>query len=77
MRLDCIVAMAANVGRAESARLIAQGLVSCNAQVICAPAREIAAGDKISVRGVGKFQIAEIGAPTKKGRLRLAYDKYC
>ncbi len=77
MRLDCVVAMIANVSRSESARLIAQGLIGCNAQTVCAPAKEVAPGDKISVRGVGKFQIATVGAPTKKGRLRVTYYKYC
>lgn len=77
LRLDCVVSAAANASRSESARLIEQGLVSCNGQACCAVAREVAPGDKISIRGVGKFRIAEVGAPTKKGRLPLAYDQYC
>lgn len=77
MRLDCIVAAAANVSRTESARLITQGMVSCDGLVCCTASREVAPGENISIRGVGKFRIAEVGGLTRKGRLHFAYDQYC
>lgn len=76
MRLDAVVAMLTGTGRAESARLIAQGCVQKNAQPQASVSKEVAEGDRISVRGFGKFTISAIGNPTKKGRLHITYLKY-
>lgn len=76
MRLDAVVAMMINESRSQSARLITQGLVQQNAQIVTSLSREIAAGDKISVRGFGKFMIDDIGGQTRKGRLHIAYKRF-
>ena len=76
MRLDAVVAMLANVSRAESVGLITQGSVQKNAQPQQSASKEVAQGDKLSIRGFGKFTIAAIGNPTKKGRLHITYLKY-
>ncbi len=76
MRLDAVVAMLAGISRADSAHLIGQGCVQKNAQTQTSVSKEVAQGDKLSVRGFGKFAIASIGSPTKKGRLHITYLKY-
>ncbi len=75
MRLDAVVAMLANVSRAESVRLITHGSVHKNGQQQSG-FKEVAQGDKLSIRGFGKFVIAAIGNPTKKGKLHITYLKY-
>lgn len=76
MRLDAVVAMLAGISRTDSVRLIEQGFVQKNAQTQASVSKEVAQGDKLSVRGFGKFIIAAIGNPTKKGRLHITYLKY-
>lgn len=76
MRLDAVVAMLTGESRANSVRLINQGYVQKNAQTQTSLFKEVAEGDKLSVRGFGKFMIAAIGSPTKKGRFHITYLKY-
>ena len=38
--------------------------------------RAVSKGDILSIRGYGKFRIAEIGGETKKGRIHLSIEKY-
>ncbi len=76
MRLDAVVAMITGGSRSDSARLIAQGCVQKNAQMQESASKEVAEGDKLSIRGFGKFVIAAIGSPTKKARLHITYLKY-
>ncbi|HWP51876.1 MAG TPA: YlmH/Sll1252 family protein [Clostridia bacterium] len=76
IRLDAVVAMLTSTGRADSARLVEQGCVQKNAQTQVSVSKDVTEGDKLSVRGFGKFVIAAIGSPTKKGRLHITYLKY-
>lgn len=76
MRLDAVVAMLTGTSRADSVRLITQGYVQRNAQLQDSVSKQIIEGDKLSVRGFGKFIISTIGSPTKKGRLHITYLKY-
>ena len=38
--------------------------------------RDVKTGDKISIRGKGKFIIGEFSGVSKKGRLKLIVQKY-
>ncbi|WMJ84299.1 RNA-binding protein [Oscillospiraceae bacterium LTW-04] len=76
MRLDAVVAVLTGTSRADSVRLITQGCVQNNAQTQSSVSKEIKEGDKLSIRGFGKFVISAIGSPTKKGRLHITYLKY-
>lgn len=76
LRIDAVVSMLTNLSRSESVKLISQKLVFKNSQEITSPSKEVAAEDKISVRGFGKYQIDAIGSLTKKGRLHIAYKKF-
>lgn len=75
-RLDCVVAALCNTGRAKAAELIKTGLVSVNSLLAEKPTKQVASGDKISVRGKGKFIIQSIEDRTKKGRIILKARKY-
>jgi RNA-binding protein YlmH len=76
MRLDCITAMLTGKSRSEVSRMIRAGQVSRGGQVVTDPAREIASGEHISIRGVGKFRLCDVEGETRSGRHHVAYEKY-
>lgn len=74
-RLDCILSLATNLSREKAKQLIVSGLVNVNhfEETRCDITLE--EGDILSVRGYGRFKIAEFGGITKKGRNRIAVHK--
>ncbi len=75
-RADCVVAALVNVPRDRAKSLITSGLVDVNYETLTKPDSEIEAGDIISVRGEGKFRINGFDGMTRRGRLRLAAEKF-
>lgn len=75
-RLDSIVAALVGLSREKSATLIKQGLVFVNSVTVDNLSYTIKTGDKISVRGKGKFIVGDFSGLTKKGRLKLTVQKY-
>ena len=75
-RLDCVVAAICNLSRENAQGLIKGGLVDRNYDQDLFPDSSVSEEDVISVRGYGKFIIREISERTKKGRIRLIFDKY-
>lgn len=76
LRLDCVVSELCSVSRSSAARLIEEGLVSVNSLVCEKVVKQIGAGDRISVRKKGKFEILSSDTYSKKGRTVLKYLKY-
>ena len=76
MRLDCVAALLIRESRETTARLIRSGMVTVNSAVEESVSFQISAGDKIAVRGHGKFRVCEIGPPTRKDRLHITCQKY-
>ncbi len=52
------------------------GRVFINSENILKNSRAIKPGDKISIRGKGKFDYVENVGTTKKGKLILKFQKY-
>ena len=75
-RLDSLIRLVLGVSREKSAQLIVLGLVTRNDRVASAVSEHFAPGDRISVRGCGKYIVDGIGAPTRKGRLPVSLRKY-
>ena len=75
-RLDCVVASFCNLSREKAQELIRSGLVERNYEQDAFPDSRVSERDVISARGYGKFIIREISDRTKKGRIRLIFDKY-
>lgn len=75
-RLDCVVSSVVPLSREKSATMIKQGMVFVNSSEIQSVNHIVKAGDKISVRGKGKFIAEEFLGTTKKGRLKLTIKKY-
>lgn len=76
LRLDCVVGACANISRGRSALLIRSGQVSADHSVCLNVSYTVKVGTIISIRGCGRFRLAELAGETKKGRLRAVIEKY-
>ncbi len=76
MRLDCVVSAICSLSRSAAAEKIEKGLVTRNS-VICEKQTVLLCdGDKLSVRGCGRFDIVDTDRRSKKGKIILNYKKY-
>ncbi|HEX3038285.1 MAG TPA: YlmH/Sll1252 family protein [Oscillospiraceae bacterium] len=75
-RLDCIVAAAVSTSREKASAMITAGTVMLNHVETTSVSAVVHDGDKLSVRGKGRFVLDQIGPVTKKGRLSIAGRKY-
>lgn len=75
-RLDCVVAALANLSRDAAQQLIRDGRVELDYKAEERVDRVVPTPAIISVRGVGKFRVLSLGEQTKKGRYRLAAEKF-
>ena len=75
-RLDAVLHVALRTSREEAARRIAAGAVSVDHLPTTSPSATVSEGTILSVRGVGRFRVAQIGPPTKKGRLFVRLQQY-
>ncbi len=76
LRLDCVVAAICSLSRNSALEIIEQKMVKVNSLILEKPTKIISEGDKISVRGKGKFSIKSLNGETKKGRLKITVEKY-
>lgn len=75
-RLDCVTAALAGVGRGRAGELITAGEVMIDSVICKKVSQTVCEGDKLTVRGTGKFIIDDLGNVTRKGRLILSARKY-
>lgn len=75
-RLDCMVAALIRQSRGKAQQLIAEGNVSVNSLLCEKETRILSEGDRISIRGAGKFIIDSLGGLSKKGRTIYKARKY-
>lgn len=75
-RLDCLVAALGGVGRTQAEEWIAAGSVLINAVPCKKPSQTVREGDKLTLRGKGKFIIDDLSGVTRKGRRILSARKY-
>ncbi len=75
-RLDAVVKVMIGSSREEAARRIEAGLVSCNHIPALSVSSTVREGDRISIRGEGRFLVETLGPLTRKGRLFLTVKKY-
>ena len=76
LRLDCVVAVIVKTSRSSAVELIDEQKVSINSVMCQKATREVAVGDKITVRGYGKFSVVSADGVTKKGRTVLITETY-
>ena len=75
MRADCIIGEAYNLSRRESLLYFEKELVFVSGRLLLLASKNLSVGDVVTVRGKGKFEIAEV-SETKKGRLCATILKY-
>ena len=76
LRLDAVTAAGFSVSRGKAAELIAAGRVQKNYREVTKGDASVAQGDVISARGLGKFEVAEVGGLSKKGRTGILLRRY-
>ncbi len=76
LRLDAVVSLACRMSRAKALELVNQGRVSVNHAEMLTPHKEVAQGDRIGVRGFGKFVLEQIGGKSRKDRIIVEIKKY-
>ncbi len=76
LRLDAVTASGFSISRTKAAELIAAGRVQKNARECLKPDAPVAQGDVVSARGLGKFEVSEVGGKSKKGRTMLVLRRY-
>lgn len=75
LRLDCIAAFIMGKSRTQACSLIAAGLVSVNRVPVTQPAKQVAPGDQIVIRGFGKCYLGTQIRTTRKDRLSITIQK--
>ena len=76
LRLDAVAATGFSMSRAKAAELIASGRVQLNHRETTKPDAAVAQGDVVSARGLGKFELSEVGGLSKKGRTAILVKRY-
>lgn len=76
LRLDSVVSSGFSVSRGKAAEAIEGGRVQLNWAECRKCAAEVAQGDTISLRGLGKCTVDEVGKETKKGRIFISIKRY-
>lgn len=76
LRLDSVIASGFRIGRSLSAQYVTQGKASIDGLPCEKPDKTISEGAKISVRGLGKIQLAHINGTTKKDRISVTIFRY-
>ena len=76
LRLDAVIASGFSLSRARAAEIVEAGAVQLNYRTCAKGTQTVCEGDTISVRGMGKFTVAQIGGTTKKGRVFITLHRY-
>lgn len=76
LRLDAVASSGFRLARGKAAALIESGKVQLNWRECVKPDKLLEAGDVVSARGFGKFELAEVGGLTRKGRVSIVLQVY-
>jgi len=76
LRLDALLCVLWRLPRTRAAELVSSGRVQVDHQMELRPDRQLQAGAKISVRGLGRGILSEIGGKTKKDRISVTLLRY-
>ena len=76
LRLDSIISSGFRIGRSAAAQYVAAGKAAIDGLPCEKPDKQVGAGAKISVRGMGKIKLKTVNGLTKKGRISVVIDRY-
>ena len=75
-RLDCVTAALVKISREKIKQLIISGNVQLNYKIATDIDRSVKAGDIISIKKFGRFEITDTDGRTKKDRIKLSAIKF-
>ena len=76
LRLDAVASSGFRLARGKAAALIESGKVQLNWRECVKPDKLLEAGDVVSARGFGKFELSEVGGLTRKDRISIVLQVY-
>ena len=76
LRLDAVASGMFRLSRTACTRLIGEGLLSLNYSVCTKPDAPVREGDVLSLRGLGKGTVSELGGSSRKGRIFVTAEIY-
>ena len=76
LRLDSVISSGFRVGRSLAAQYVTTGRAAIDGLPCEKPDKQVAEGMKISVRGLGKIQLAQINGKTKKDRISVVIHRF-
>ena len=76
LRLDSINSSGFRIGRSAAAQYVTAGKAAIDGLPCVKPDKQVGAGAKISVRGMGKIKLKTVNGLTKKGRISVVIDRY-
>lgn len=76
MRIDAVLSGILNKSRNDAKSLICAGKVCINHLEILKTDFPVKQGDLLSVRGVGRAEIFEVGIRTRSGKIHISFKKY-
>ena len=76
LRLDAVVGSGFSLAREKAASAIRTGKVSVNGLECLKPDKSVEAGARISLRGLGKIELSEVGGLSRKGRTTIVIRRF-
>ena len=76
LRLDAVLSAAFGLSRTKASELISTGRVSLDHAPYTQSAKEVSEGALLSVRGLGRAKLVEVGGFTRKGRIFVRIGLY-
>lgn len=76
LRIDSVISAASGLSRNKVQQAVASGKVAKNFEVVYSADCKVCSGDKISVRGYGKFTVQFDGSVSKKGKYRVIFKQF-
>ena len=76
LRLDALVGSGFSLAREKASAAIRSGKVSLDGLECLKPDKTVEAGSKISLRGLGKIELSEVGGQSRKGRTVVVIKRF-
>lgn len=76
LRVDAIISKIAKVSRDKAQRMVDEGKVLIDYNLVKSKSLDIHIGERITIRGLGKFILEDIIGNSKSGKFRVLIKKY-
>lgn len=76
LRLDSVASSGFRIGRSLASQYISGGKAAVDGLPCEKPDKLLEEGATVSIRGLGKIRLAQVGGPTKKNRISVVIHRY-